>query len=116
MELALHISSSLPTLFRHHVKTHFRETQLRIRARGRFSCTNVKRSSLLLSDEEREELWRIHQGVELDEEEGDLEEDENNYDSSFLALSEKPDRNTALLDDYEIEELDYGSTNHKSGR
>ena len=37
-------------------------------------------------------------------------------ESSFLSLSEKPDRNTALLDDYELEELDFASpTNHRSG-
>ncbi|KAI9113459.1 hypothetical protein K1719_015386 [Acacia pycnantha] len=37
-------------------------------------------------------------------------------DSSFLSLSEKPDRNLALLDDYEAEELDYDShPDHQSG-
>ncbi|KAK6924389.1 K Homology domain, type 2 [Dillenia turbinata] len=36
--------------------------------------------------------------------------------SSFLSLTEKPDRNMALLDDYETEELDFSqSPNHLSG-
>ncbi|KAJ0985892.1 hypothetical protein J5N97_004248 [Dioscorea zingiberensis] len=42
---------------------------------------------------------------------GDEEEDE----TPFLSLSEKPDRSLALLDDYELEELDSVSPNHKSG-
>ncbi|MED6198689.1 hypothetical protein PIB30_068943 [Stylosanthes scabra] len=46
-------------------------------------------------------------------------EEEASYlddDLSFLSLSEKPDRNMALLDDYETDELDldYGP-NHRSG-
>uniref|UniRef100_A0A7N0UFT5 Era-type G domain-containing protein n=1 Tax=Kalanchoe fedtschenkoi TaxID=63787 RepID=A0A7N0UFT5_KALFE len=35
--------------------------------------------------------------------------------SSFLSLSEKPDRNLALLDDYEAEELNIVDPNHRSG-
>ncbi|KAI4381725.1 hypothetical protein MLD38_007773 [Melastoma candidum] len=51
----------------------------------------------------------------------DTEEESTSYasddDDAFLSLSEKPDRNMALLDDYELEELDYASsdTNHRSG-
>ncbi|CDP01990.1 unnamed protein product [Coffea canephora] len=50
----------------------------------------------------------------LGDEEG---EEEDNESSTFLSLSEKPDRNTALLDDYETEELDFASdaTGHRSG-
>ncbi|KAK9094125.1 hypothetical protein Scep_025594 [Stephania cephalantha] len=39
-------------------------------------------------------------------------------ESSFLALNEKPDRNLALLDEYEVEELDCEASpdpNHRSG-
>uniref|UniRef100_A0A803PFG0 GTPase Era n=1 Tax=Cannabis sativa TaxID=3483 RepID=A0A803PFG0_CANSA len=36
-------------------------------------------------------------------------------ESSLLSLSVKPDRNMALLDDYELEELDYSDPNHRSG-
>lgn len=43
------------------------------------------------------------------------DEDEASY-SGFLSLSEKPDRNMALLDDYEMEELDsLPDPNHRSG-
>nr|GEV15993.1 GTPase Era-like, chloroplastic [Tanacetum cinerariifolium] len=49
-----------------------------------------------------------------------LEEDEEGEDgygtSSFLSLSSKPDRNMALLDDYEMEELGFvHDPNHRSG-
>ncbi|XP_026435724.1 GTPase ERA-like, chloroplastic [Papaver somniferum] len=37
-------------------------------------------------------------------------------DDSYLSLNEKPDRNLALLDDYEMEELDFVvDPNHRSG-
>lgn len=51
----------------------------------------------------------------LCDEEGELEEDEL---STLLSLSEKPDRNMALLDDYESEELDFATdvTGHRSGK
>lgn len=50
----------------------------------------------------------------LDDEEGEEEDDES---STLLSLSEKPDRNMGLLDDYEMEELDFASdaTDHRSG-
>lgn len=50
----------------------------------------------------------------LDDDEGEEADDES---STFLSLSEKPDRNMALLDDYETEELDFASDviGHRSG-
>ncbi|XP_039116323.1 GTPase ERA-like, chloroplastic isoform X2 [Dioscorea cayenensis subsp. rotundata] len=42
-------------------------------------------------------------------------EDEEDETLSFLSLSEKPDRSLAVLDDYELEELDSDPPNHKSG-
>ncbi|KAL4577650.1 hypothetical protein LXL04_013761 [Taraxacum kok-saghyz] len=52
--------------------------------------------------------------VEVEEEE---EDDEDAYGTSaFLSLSSKPDRNMAMLDDYEMEELGYlADPNHRSG-
>ncbi|XP_024994162.1 GTPase ERA-like, chloroplastic [Cynara cardunculus var. scolymus] len=46
-----------------------------------------------------------------------VEEEEDGYGTSaFLSLSSKPDRNMAMLDDYEMEEFDYLSDpNHRSG-
>ncbi|CAK9152363.1 unnamed protein product [Ilex paraguariensis] len=50
-----------------------------------------------------ESSWNREDAVEDDE-------------SAILSLSEKPDRNMALLDDYEMEELDYvPHPNHRSG-
>lgn len=51
-------------------------------------------------------------------EQEDAEEQVNSYsdeESAFLSLSEKPNRNLALLDDYEMEELDCNDPNHRSG-
>ncbi|CAK8562231.1 unnamed protein product [Lathyrus sativus] len=57
--------------------------------------------------------------LQQEEEEEDEEEQTASYsddDTSFLSLSEKPDRNFGLLDDYETEELDYDcGPNHRSG-
>lgn len=45
-----------------------------------------------------------------------IHREEEDDDMSFLSLSEKPDRNLGLLDDYETEELDYDcGPNHRSG-
>ncbi|KAM3362201.1 GTPase ERA-like, chloroplastic [Capsicum galapagoense] len=105
------------------------------RFRLRVSTTTRRgnsRSELFLGDEEeieaeendklsniaekasRSRRMRRSRGV-VDTEE---EEDEDDEDSSMLlSLSVKPDRNLALLDDYEMEELDFISenTNHRSG-
>ncbi|KAH6833811.1 GTP-binding protein Era-like protein [Perilla frutescens var. hirtella] len=44
------------------------------------------------------------------------EEDEEMSSSTLLSLSMKPDRNMALLDDYEMEEMDFvPDPNHRSG-
>lgn len=45
------------------------------------------------------------------------EEDATTSSSSLLSLSVKPDRNMALLDDYEMEEMDFvnDDPNHRSG-
>ena len=50
--------------------------------------------------------------------EEDDDDDELDSAASILSLSDKPDRNTALLDDYEMEELDFVpelDPNHRSG-
>ncbi|KAK1281004.1 putative tRNA modification GTPase mnmE [Acorus gramineus] len=68
-----------------------------------------------LSTRERALESRLSDGSRDIEEE---DEEEVSYSSSsFLSLSEKPDRNMALLDDYEMEELnvDNSNPNHKSG-
>lgn len=46
------------------------------------------------------------------------EEEEDGYGTpAILSLSSKPDRNMAMLDDYEMEELGYlADPNHRSGQ
>lgn len=59
---------------------------------------------------------------EMEVEQGQLEDEEEQEDidigdeASLLSLSIKPDRNMALLDDYEMEELGHTpDTSHRSG-
>lgn len=73
---------------------------------------NRTRKFVLLG--KKQQLWGNEQEHDVqDEEEASSYSDDG---SSFLSLSEKPDRNMALLDDYEIEELDFEpDPNHQSG-
>jgi hypothetical protein len=64
-----------------------------------------------------------HTQLRIEEHEYDTEEEEaeettsySDDDSSFLSLSEKPDRNMVMLDDDEMEEIHSASVaNHRSG-
>lgn len=65
-------------------------------------------------------LWiRQRSFSEMEVERGQLEEQEDiniGDEASLLSLSIKPDRNMALLDDYEMEELGHTpDTGHRSG-
>ncbi|GAV87754.1 Cellulase domain-containing protein/MMR_HSR1 domain-containing protein [Cephalotus follicularis] len=80
-------------------KSHFR-----FQSTNTFKSTNIN----LLSSQKKQPPPRI--------EEDEEEEDDDDDESTLLSLSEKPDRNMALLDDYELEELDYDhGPNHRSG-
>lgn len=70
------------------------------------------------------EALTITERVIIDEDEDEEAEGDDEYvsaasssaSSTFLSLSNKPDRNMALLDDYEAEELDTViDPNHRSG-
>lgn len=62
----------------------------------------------------KQELIALQQQQQEDEEEQTASFSDD--DASFLSLSEKPDRNLGLLDDYETEELGYDcGPNHRSG-
>ncbi|XP_014505741.1 GTPase ERA-like, chloroplastic [Vigna radiata var. radiata] len=68
----------------------------------------------------QDQLWVGEEELQLQLKEAVQEEEEDSYfdddDSSFLSLSDKPDRNMALLDDYETEELDFDTgPDHRSG-
>ncbi|KAJ0840214.1 putative GTP-binding protein Era [Helianthus annuus] len=55
------------------------------------------------------------QFIQQEQEEDDIDDDDFET-STFLSLSSKPDRNMAMLDDYEMEELGYShDPNHRSG-
>ncbi|KAK7346413.1 hypothetical protein VNO80_20932 [Phaseolus coccineus] len=75
----------------------------------RFRAFHAKQDHLWVGEEE---LKLQLKEAEQEEEDSYLDED----DSSFLSLSDKPDRNIALLDDYETEELDFDTgPDHRSG-
>ncbi|XP_062156347.1 GTPase ERA-like, chloroplastic [Alnus glutinosa] len=87
----------------HFTRNRFRQSRFHFQTRSTSRNRNNNRS-LILSEEQYDS--------EEDAETTSYSEDE----SSFLSLSVKPDRNMALLDDYEMEELDYTSDpNHRSG-
>ncbi|XP_028953893.1 GTPase ERA-like, chloroplastic [Malus domestica] len=70
---------------------------------------------------EQEQSQEEEEEEEEEEDAGEEDEEEEEYDysedeSSLLSLSEKPDRNMALLDEYEMEEHEYAADpNHRSG-
>ncbi|CAJ1942517.1 unnamed protein product [Sphenostylis stenocarpa] len=78
---------------------------------NRFQAFHVKQDQLWVSEEELKlKLKEVEE--EQEQEDSYLDDD----DSSFLSLSDKPDRNTTLLDDYETEELDFDvGPDHRSG-
>lgn len=81
------------------------------------STTSYGRTELASSSKK---LWiRQRSFSETEVEQGQLEDEEEidiGDEASLLSLSMKPDRNMALLDDYEMEELGHTPhTNHRSG-
>ncbi|KAB2061676.1 hypothetical protein ES319_A10G102100v1 [Gossypium barbadense] len=124
--LALHISPTLARecfltasnnnscVFPRYVRNRHGKSRFRFQARkgGSRSWNPNKISRLDLIQQVLERNNLIEDSQEEDEDEDEISGD----DSSFLSLSEKPDRNMALLDEYELEELDFTSpTNHRSG-
>lgn len=122
--LALHISPTLARecfltasnnnscVFPRYVRNRHGKSRFRFQARKggsrSWNPNKISRIDLIQQVLERNNLIEDSQEEDEDEISGD--------DSSFLSLSEKPDRNMALLDEYELEELDFTSpTNHRSG-
>ena len=127
MELPLHVSATLPrekflahTVFHYSIFTGFSSrilfhqnplefsSQLSCRGRNhRFEIFAGKHAQFGIGEQEfcgNEETQEPQTSSYFED------------DLSFLSLNEKPDRNMVLLDDYEAEELDYGSDpNHRSG-
>ncbi|KAL6220594.1 hypothetical protein ACLB2K_008350 [Fragaria x ananassa] len=122
MELALHRSATLPRDYSlsHYSNSKFLTTQNHHHHNNRFPrpTRNSKFHARIpttiamwkLSSAAKPPLWIVEQ------EEDDSEYYYSDEDSALLSLSEKPDRNMALLDDYELEELDYATDpKHRSG-
>ncbi|KDP44597.1 hypothetical protein JCGZ_22179 [Jatropha curcas] len=117
MELALNLSPLLPrrkhkTSIEYSNKIHlFRRCHI-ARNQFKFQPKSSNTNPNLPLSEKQHKLWISE--AELEDENGDFDEEEE--ESSILSLSVKPERNITLLDDYEMEELDYGSDpNHRSG-
>ncbi|XVF59665.1 hypothetical protein PTKIN_Ptkin07bG0293900 [Pterospermum kingtungense] len=117
MELvALHISPTFryneASLFLHCTRSPLGKPRFRFEPRKAGSSSRSWKPSKI------SRLDLIQQVLERNSliEDSEKEEISISGDESFLSLSEKPDRNMALLDDYELEELDFASpTNHRSG-
>ncbi|KAE8721607.1 GTP-binding protein Era isoform 2 [Hibiscus syriacus] len=110
-ECFLTARDSKPSVFPHNVRNRHQKSRFRFQARKAGSRSwnpnTISRLDLIQQVLERDSLIEDSQ---------ELAEEISGIDSSFLSLSEKPDRNMALLDDYELEELDFSSpTNHRSG-
>ncbi|KAL5122649.1 GTPase ERA-like, chloroplastic [Glycine soja] len=82
-------------------------------------CCKSRHRRLEAFSNKQDQFWVSEEELELELEEGEdsyLDGDDHGDDSSFLSLSDKPDRNMALLDDYEGEELDFEfGPDHRSG-
>lgn len=103
------------TLFPHSTRNPFRETQFQFQARSNFS-RNGNNQSLILSEKEHTQLRIEEHEYDTEEEEAEETTSYSDDDSSFLSLSEKPDRNMVMLDDDEMEEIHSASVaNHRSG-
>ncbi|KAJ8622436.1 hypothetical protein MRB53_030965 [Persea americana] len=111
MELTLNISATLPpnekfpsSHFPHYFLPNKYPFPRSARNPLRESLFHARSRELLLDNTSREEKESRPWSCSSEE------------SSAFLSLSEKPDRNLSLLDDYEMEELDENfSPNHKSG-
>lgn len=117
MELQLlHLLHSTPSRLRAPVlfPTHF--TTSSSKPHFRYQTTTRQNPTSLFFSPNQQQLLQ-HQEFNLEEDPHSLVEEEEDDESSFLSLSEKPDRTMALLDDYETEELDFdaSSADHKSG-
>ncbi|XP_058003723.1 GTPase ERA-like, chloroplastic [Hevea brasiliensis] len=122
MELALYLSplqyhTISPFCYSYSRDLFTRSNQFRFQAKISNS-TRDKNLIFSMSKKQQQQLWisepEFDDDYYLKEEE---EEEEEEEESNIFSLSEKPERNMALLDDYEMEELDYASDpNHRSRR
>ncbi|GFY80367.1 GTP-binding protein Era-like protein [Actinidia rufa] len=96
----------------HHTHFHYKATP----TSGRPKYTYRYRNSLAEGEGEYEDEDGEEEEVTTSLDGDDEVDDDESSLSGFLSLSVKPDRNMALLDDYELEELDaLPDPNHRSG-
>ncbi|EYU31192.1 hypothetical protein ABFS82_08G242000 [Erythranthe guttata] len=81
------------------------------------SATAATTSSLGVLELEEGSSGYNMRSKDAGEEEEEEEDAETSSSSTLLSLSVKPDRSMAMLDDYEMEEMDFGplDPNHRSG-
>lgn len=116
-ELALHCHIPLPFTANHRIcrrrglRQFERSGRKSIIAYGS-ATTNKRGGTPLVETRELES-----DGYYLQRENDEEEEDATTSSSSLLSLSMKPDRTMAMLDDYEMEEMDFvnDDPNHRSG-
>ncbi|KAI3894184.1 hypothetical protein MKX03_003741 [Papaver bracteatum] len=115
MELTLQISATLPRDNLLHFPSIFNLTKvsyLRFTRTLEISFQSSRNREPVLEEQLSKERYVDDDDDDEEEEEGIIPCD----DDSYLSLNEKPDRNLALLDDYEMEELDFAvDPNHRSG-
>ncbi|KAL0332907.1 UNVERIFIED_CONTAM: GTPase ERA-like, chloroplastic [Sesamum calycinum] len=127
-ELALQYNIPLPLTPK--LRIHQRKTLPHFQATGRKNSQRAGNYSSTTTDKRISttplEVHEFEEGLRSskyyvrskDDEEYEEQEDAATTSSSMLlSLSSKPDRNMALLDDYEMEEMDYvpDDPNHRSG-
>ena len=106
-EIFLTARNNKPSLFPHYIRNRHGRFQVKAGSRS-WNLNKVSRRDLIQQVLERNCFIEDSQEKE--------EMSASGGESSFLSLSEKPDRNMTLLDDYELQELDFASpTNHRSG-
>lgn len=120
MELAFHFSPVLPRYsmqsytispFRHCYSRYQFITSGQFLFQANTSNSNRDAHLIFSFSKKQQQLW-----ISDDEDDYYDGEEEEEEESNILSLSEKPERNMTLLDDYELEELDYASDpNHRSG-
>ncbi|KAK4394314.1 GTPase ERA-like, chloroplastic [Sesamum angolense] len=126
-ELALQYNIPLPPTPK--LRIHQRKTLPHFQATGRKNSQRAGNYSATTTDKRKSmtplEVHELEEGLRgskyyvrsKDDEEYEEQEDAATTSSMLLSLSSKPDRNMALLDDYEMEEMDYvpDDPNHRSG-
>lgn len=93
-------------------------TGCRFRTRKTADAGGGNSRRVALEERRRRQFWIDERGDGGEEGGGESTSYASHDDDEalYLSLSEKPDRSTALLDDYEMEELDYASyPDHRSG-